>query len=91
MHFIFLDEDTADEATIETKKQWLKHNSQPFADVAAAFEVTRPSRLRWIYGPEQPTICRIMEEYPRFKDPNGYVWVGITHIHNIFDLSRNLQ
>lgn len=44
---------------------------------------TRPSRLAWILGDDQPALPAILDEYPRYKDPQGYRWVCFQHVLKI--------
>lgn len=71
-----LQELTDDE--VGERKAWLRHNLAPSDTVQQYMRETQTARLSWIHGDEQPSLNKILEEYPRFKDPSGHHWVWNT-------------
>lgn len=78
------------EDLITERRTWMKHNSVPINAVREAMMVTRPHRLSWIHGEEQPTISAIVQEYPRLKDGNGHLWVSCVVLYKDVHYYRTL-
>ncbi|KAJ8026442.1 hypothetical protein HOLleu_31259 [Holothuria leucospilota] len=70
------------------RKAWLRHNLAPPDTVQQYMRDTQTARLSWIHGDEQPSLNKILEEYPRFKDPNGHYW--IEDVGTFFETSSRL-
>lgn len=72
--FLIESPDLTEEA-VQDKKAWLRHNISPTNIVHKYMMELQTSRLQWIQGEEQPSLDRILEDYPRLGDPNGHEWV----------------
>jgi hypothetical protein len=56
---------------------WLKTYDKPEHKVLNLWELTSKRRLGYIHGQDSPPLGQILDMWPRLRDLNGYLLVGV--------------
>ncbi len=62
---------------MEEAISWLKTYDQPSEKVGTLWELTAKKRLAFIHSSENPAVATVVQQWPRYKDPNGYLLVTL--------------
>ena len=66
--------------TLDNLKCWLANNFEPWSEVCINWEKTASMRIPKFQNSSKP-LYELLQEWPRFDDPNGY---QLVYVFNIF-------
>jgi len=58
-------------------QNWLQMYQQPHSKLLDYWKRTAKKRLQHIHGAECPSLNSVLQQWPRFKDKDGYILVSI--------------
>ena len=65
------------EAILQERRTGWRINTEPKYILSRYMKETRQARIHWIHGDSQPLVSEILQAYPHYTDPDGFVWVGL--------------
>lgn len=64
------------EAAIGEMINWLQIHQQPQTKLIALWKKTAKKRITFIHGDSSPDLVKILQEWPRYKDKEGFILVS---------------